>query len=153
MDEQQTQERSEQHLSSSSTATTTVLYATLASLLIGGPLLGMMGFTLLASTTLLVVTSPLLLLFSPVLLPSAFVIVAAMAGFAFAAAMAFGGLLALTWACSYVGGGRGPAVVERIAEMLTGSGERTAEEAKQFGGYLKEKGEEIVPEDRVNGES
>jgi hypothetical protein len=44
-----------------------VLCASLTGMAIGGPLLGMTGFSFLAAVTLLLVSSPLLLLFSPLL--------------------------------------------------------------------------------------
>ncbi|XP_061337571.1 oleosin S1-2 [Gastrolobium bilobum] len=76
---------------------TTVVSASLAAIAIGGPLLGMMGFTFLASTTLLLVCFPLLVLFSPLLLSAAFLLVATLSGFAVAIAMALTGLSMLGW--------------------------------------------------------
>ncbi|KAK7371879.1 hypothetical protein VNO80_05245 [Phaseolus coccineus] len=70
----------------------TLVSASVTALAIGGPILGMMGFSFLASITLLVVCSPLLLLFSPLLLPVAFLFMVTLACFAVADAMALTGL-------------------------------------------------------------
>ncbi|CAJ1971547.1 unnamed protein product [Sphenostylis stenocarpa] len=66
--------------------------ASVAALATVGPMLWMMGFSFLASTTLLLVCSPLLLLFTPLLLPAAFLFMITLAGFAVADAMALTGL-------------------------------------------------------------
>ncbi|KAM3302663.1 oleosin S1-2 [Capsicum chacoense] len=70
----------------------TVIFATVAGIAIGGPILGLMGFSLLSSLTLLVVTSPLLLLFSPLLLGAASVLAVTLAGFGMAVIMGALGL-------------------------------------------------------------
>ncbi|KAM3396441.1 oleosin S1-2 [Capsicum galapagoense] len=70
----------------------TVIFATVAGIAIGGPILGLMGFSLLSSLTLLVVTSPLLLLFSPLLLGAASVLAVTLAGFVMAGIMGALGL-------------------------------------------------------------
>ncbi|KAI4307801.1 hypothetical protein L6164_030944 [Bauhinia variegata] len=76
---------------------TTVLCASLAGVAIGGPLLGMMGFSFLASVTLLIVASPLLLLSSPLLLAAGFLFAGVLIGFAVAAVMALTALSTLGW--------------------------------------------------------
>ncbi|XP_043689281.1 oleosin 5-like [Telopea speciosissima] len=72
--------------------TSTALYATLAGIMIGCPLLCMMGFSFTASAAILLITSPLLFIFSPLLISAAFVLVAAMAGFAAAATLGLAGI-------------------------------------------------------------
>ncbi|KAG5550930.1 hypothetical protein RHGRI_009375 [Rhododendron griersonianum] len=64
---------------------------------LGGPLLVMTGFTVVATVTLILVSSPLLTISSPLLISAGLVLVAALAGFAGAGAMALTGLLALGW--------------------------------------------------------
>ncbi|XP_031481251.1 oleosin H1-like [Nymphaea colorata] len=74
-----------------------MLLATMASVAIVFPLLGMMGFSLFASLTILLLASPLSLLFSPVLLPAAIVLAGAVVAFSFAALLAVAGLSAFAW--------------------------------------------------------
>ncbi|KAL4395835.1 P24 oleosin [Arachis duranensis] len=74
-----------------------VVTSVIGAIAIGAPLLGMMGFGLLASSTLLLVSSPLLLLFSPVILGATFVILGAVAGFSVASVMAVVGIAAVSW--------------------------------------------------------
>ncbi|KAL4343146.1 hypothetical protein HN51_061443 [Arachis hypogaea] len=74
-----------------------VVTSVIGAIAVGAPLLGMMGFGLLASSTLLLVSSPLLLLFSPVILGATFVILGAVAGFSVASVMAVVGIAAVSW--------------------------------------------------------
>ncbi|MED6189290.1 hypothetical protein PIB30_094501 [Stylosanthes scabra] len=74
-----------------------VVSSVIGAITISAPLLGMMGFSLLASSTLLLVSSPLLLLFSPLILGAAFVILGAITGFAVASASAVVGIAAVSW--------------------------------------------------------
>ncbi|KAJ7963493.1 Oleosin [Quillaja saponaria] len=94
----------------------TVLCASLAGIAIGGPLLGMIGFSLLASATLLLVSSPLLLLFSPLLLGAASVLVGAMAGFAMAVALGLAGVSTFGWIVREVRGTRFGGGLERLGD-------------------------------------
>ncbi|CAN6450450.1 unnamed protein product [Victoria cruziana] len=71
--------------------------ATMASVAVVFPLLGMMGFSLFASFTILLLASPLSLLFSPVLLPAAIVLAGAVVAFSFASLLAVSGLTAFAW--------------------------------------------------------
>lgn len=118
----------------------TLLYAAIASVVIGGPLLGMMGFTLLATTTLALVAAPLMLLFSPVIVPAAIVLVGTVVAFGIAVVMAFIGLAMLTWAFRSLAG-FGPGGLERVMGKLRGSAER----GMDFGGYIKQKGDAYEP--------
>lgn len=113
----------------------TVLYASLAGVAIGGPLLGMMGFSFLATMTLLLVTSPLLILFSPLIFGAACVVGFALLGFAMAGAMAIAGISIVSWvfrshtgrrAVGYQGGS-----ASKLLEAV-GAG-------KEWGGYLQPK--------------
>ncbi|MED6218703.1 hypothetical protein PIB30_028906 [Stylosanthes scabra] len=74
-----------------------VVSSVIGAITISAPLLGMMGFSLLASSTLLLVSSPLLLLFSPLILGAAFVILGAITGFVVASATAVVGIAAVSW--------------------------------------------------------
>ncbi|PON47227.1 LOW QUALITY PROTEIN: hypothetical protein PanWU01x14_246080 [Parasponia andersonii] len=67
----------------------TVIYASLAGLAFGGPLLAMAGFSFLASVT---ISWLLLLIFSPLLFGACAVLVAAFAGFGMAAVAGLDGL-------------------------------------------------------------
>ena len=103
----------------------TVLYASLAGVAVAGPLLGMMGFTFLATLTLLLITSPLLIIFSPLLLFAAFVVGVAVVGIAAAVTMAAAGVSAFAWSFrSFREGG------------WTESGEKVKEKGKEWAGYL-----------------
>ncbi|KAM1055436.1 hypothetical protein ACFX13_029661 [Malus domestica] len=106
------------------TSGTKVLLAAFTGLAIGGPLVGLMGFSFLASVTLLVLSSPLLLIFIPLLFFAGFVFVGALAGFAVAAALAFAGMTTLGWIFQELagirllgfGGGNGGGMVERLKD-------------------------------------
>lgn len=74
-----------------------MLSASFAAIAIGGPLLGIMGFSFLMSTMFLIVCSPLLLLFSPLLLGVALLFVGTLVGFGVALAMALTGLSMFGW--------------------------------------------------------
>ncbi|KAE8098918.1 hypothetical protein FH972_016945 [Carpinus fangiana] len=74
-----------------------VLCASVAGMAIGGPLLGMTGFSFIASVALLLISSPLLLLFSPLLFCAALLLVGAVAGFSAAAAIAMAAASTLRW--------------------------------------------------------
>ncbi|XP_051128264.1 oleosin S1-2-like [Andrographis paniculata] len=92
MEIQPIDDRRQSHVSGSSVA-----QAAVAGLVIGGPLLGLMGISFAATASLMVVASPVLILFSPLLFAAAFVFALAMLGFAAAGAMAITGLLAVGW--------------------------------------------------------
>lgn len=118
-----------------------MLCASLTGMAIGGPLLGMTGFSFLASVTLLLVSSPLLLLFSPLLFCAALLLVGAVAAFSAAAAMAMTGVSTLWWAFRELRGrgdvgtlGEG-GVLERLAE----SGERLKKLGEDWAAHLQQK--------------
>ncbi|XVF70964.1 hypothetical protein PTKIN_Ptkin11bG0204600 [Pterospermum kingtungense] len=71
--------------------------ASLACIAVTAPLLGMMGFSFLATLILLVITLPLLLIFSPLLLFVGLVFAGVLTGFALAATMALAGVSVLSW--------------------------------------------------------
>ncbi|XVE80627.1 hypothetical protein DITRI_Ditri14bG0154400 [Diplodiscus trichospermus] len=74
-----------------------MVWASLVSMALTVPLLGMMGFSLLSTLILLVISSPLLLIFSPLLLSVGLLFAGVLAGFAIAAAMALAGVSTLAW--------------------------------------------------------
>lgn len=111
----------------------TVLYAIIAGLVISGPLLGMMGFALLATTTLALLAALPMLLFSPIIVPAGLVLAGSMVAFGVAVGMAFVGLSALTWAFRSVGG------------ALPGGLSRVKEGEMEFGGYLQQKAQAYEP--------
>ncbi|XP_008775902.1 oleosin 5 [Phoenix dactylifera] len=125
---------------------TTILYATLSGLAIGGPLLGMMASTLLASLTLLLAASPFLLLFSPIILPAAFMVAASMAGFGLAAALVVVGISALMLALRYARRGA-PGAISWMMETLTESRQRVKEEWVDHGGCMQHTVEVLPSED------
>ncbi|GAB4845857.1 hypothetical protein Ancab_024861, partial [Ancistrocladus abbreviatus] len=84
----------------------TAVWASIATVAIGGPFLVVTGFSLMASVTLLLIASPLLLIFSPPLLFGGFVLGAGIAGFVAAAVMALAGLSILGWMFRRVRGQR-----------------------------------------------
>lgn len=87
-DKQQMMERRHLHMS-----TKTAVLTSVAGVIIGGPLVGLMGLSFVATMSLLLLSSPLLIIFSPVLLGAAL----AMIGFAVAGAMAVAGLSSVAW--------------------------------------------------------
>ncbi|KAL5972340.1 hypothetical protein ACLOJK_041593 [Asimina triloba] len=104
-----------------------ILYSLLASVAIGGLLLGLMGLTFLASIATLLLSSPVLLVFSPVIFPAGFVIATSVAGIGAAAGMALVGVAALACICRSLRG---------IVEEITESGKRTGEFAGQRSGRI-----------------
>lgn len=87
----------DRHEMSGKTRRVMILMASFAGVVMGGPLLVMMGFSFLASLTLLLVTSPLLIIFSPILFGAGCIFAFAMAGFALAACLGLAGLLSIAW--------------------------------------------------------
>ncbi|KAL2455724.1 Oleosin 5 [Forsythia ovata] len=112
----------------------TVLFASLAGVAIGGPLLGMMGFSFLATLTLLLITSPLLILFSPLIFSAACVVGFAFLGFAVAAAMAIAGMSTVTWVYRSLTGRRAVGYHEGAAGKLVEAGGA----GKDWTGYLQQ---------------
>lgn len=98
-----------------------MVWASLAGVAIGGPLLGMMGFSFLATVTLVVTSSPVLLIFSPLLLGTVFVFAGALTGFTAAMGMAVAGFLSLSWIYrqvrGYLGLGLSLRGYERVKEQ------------------------------------
>ena len=93
-----------------------VVMASATSVALGGPLLGMMGFTIMASLALLLFSSPFLLLFSPLLLFALFVICTATLGFAAAAAMAVTAAAIFAWLITAARRGSAAAVSTGLTE-------------------------------------
>ncbi|XWS51674.1 hypothetical protein CRYUN_Cryun11dG0003600 [Craigia yunnanensis] len=122
--------------------------ASLAGMAVTAALLGMMGFSFLATLILLVIISPLLLMFSPLLLCVGLVFAGVLAGFAVAAAMALAGVSSLAWIYREIRGslGAGYSVTERLAEL----GERVKEQGKDWAEYLQRKVQENSPDTSAN---
>ncbi|CAH8320555.1 unnamed protein product [Eruca vesicaria subsp. sativa] len=93
-----------------------VVFATVASLAVAGPLLGLMSFSLVATVTLFIIVSPLILIFSPVLIATVAILVAAMAGVVVAAVMWLVGIAALVCCGREIGVRTG--VAERMVESV-----------------------------------
>ncbi|KAL6513973.1 hypothetical protein OROHE_019429 [Orobanche hederae] len=106
----------------------TAVMASVAGLVIGGPLLGLM-----AITTLLVVTSPLFIIFFPVLFGAVCVLGLVMFGLATAGVMALAGLSTMAWVLrsytSRISGGRSEKSV----------GDVEGEPGKDWAGYIQQK--------------
>ncbi|KAL2245171.1 oleosin S1-2 [Sesamum indicum] len=118
----------------------TVLLASIAGVIIGGPLLALMGISFLATVTLLLVASPLLLIFSPVLFGAACVLALAVIGFAAAGAMAVAGVSAVAWVVRSFTSRR--AVQFRsglgVSDKLIEGGDEE-EQGKDWAGYIQQK--------------
>ncbi|XP_021896506.1 oleosin 21.2 kDa [Carica papaya] len=82
---------------------TTLVGATVAGVSVAGPLVVIVGFSLLATGILFLITLPLLVIFGPLLFGAALVIAGALAGFGAAATMAVVGLSLLSWSFREVG--------------------------------------------------
>ncbi|CAA7062621.1 unnamed protein product [Microthlaspi erraticum] len=93
-----------------------VLVATIAAMVVVGPLLGLMSFSFVATVTLFLTLSPLMLIFVPVLMVTVAILVAAMVGVGVAAAMWLMGIAALVCCGREFGVGSG--VAERMVEPL-----------------------------------
>ncbi|KAL6547030.1 hypothetical protein OROMI_022751 [Orobanche minor] len=111
----------------------TAVMASVAGLVIGGPLLGLMAITFAAAATLLVVTSPLFIIFFPVLFGASCVLGLVMFGLATAGVMALAGLSTMAWVLrsytSRISGGRSEKVVEDVE----------GEPGKDWAGYIQQK--------------
>ncbi|KAK6934669.1 Oleosin [Dillenia turbinata] len=114
-----------------------VVYASVTSMAIAGPLLAMMGFTLSATVILFLISSPLLLLFSPLLFFVGLLFAAALAGFAVSAALGVAGMFAFRWVYKS-GRGNGGGFVGRMVEKVSEDGEKVKEEGKDWAGYLQD---------------
>lgn len=113
----------------------TAILASIAGVIIGGPLIGLMGISFLATMTLLLVTSPLFILFSPVLFGAACVFALVMLGFAVAAAMAVAGVSSVGWVLpSFTG--------RRAGQLYTGGGVSDELIIESGGGLEKERGDQ-----------
>ncbi|KAK8955369.1 hypothetical protein KSP40_PGU000554 [Platanthera guangdongensis] len=130
--------------------TLSALTVAVTSLAIGGPLLGLTAFSLVTTTAFLAVTTPLLLLFSPVIVPAALVIVAAMACFGFSALLAISGMMAVVYAFRSVLGMLPEEVGRKIKNVVMGKREEVKEKGLDIGGYLEDKGRAYMPEGRLN---
>ncbi|KAK6947147.1 Oleosin [Dillenia turbinata] len=114
----------------------TVVYASVTSIAIAGPLLAMMGFTLSATVILLLISSPLLLLFGPLLFFVGLLFAAALAGFAVSAALCLAGMFAFRWVYKSFGSGDGGGLVGGMVEKVK-------EEGKDWAGFLRNKARAI----------
>ncbi|XP_058113375.1 oleosin S1-2 [Magnolia sinica] len=118
----------------------TILYASLAGIAIGGPLLGMMFFTFLATITTLLISFPLLVIFSPLILSAIFIIFVAIAGFAAAGAMALMGIYAFAQITRRVRERRSAGATDGpIVEKLNESDQKVKEQANDWAGYFQHK--------------
>lgn len=99
----------------------TALLTTAAGVIIGGPLLALMGISFLVTMTLLLVTSPLFLIFSPVLFGAACIFGLVMLGLAAAAAMAVVGVSTVAWVLRSSTSRRG-VQFHGVGDKLIGSG-------------------------------
>ncbi|KAI3456754.1 hypothetical protein Pfo_013417 [Paulownia fortunei] len=120
----------------------TALLASIAGVIIGGPLLGLMGISFLATMTLLLVTSPLFIIFSPVLFGAACVFTLVMFGFAAAGAMAVAGVSAVAWVFRSFTSRRAPGQLYSgvVSDKLIESGGDAEEErGKDWAGYTQQK--------------
>ncbi|CAI9303434.1 unnamed protein product [Lactuca saligna] len=115
----------------------TMLFAVIAGITIGGPLLALMGFSFLATMTLFVISSPLLIIFSPLLMGAGFVFVASLVGFGAAGLMAIAGLWALGWVFPSVKRD-GLEGLEYATEKLVEFGENVKDTGKDWGSHLKQ---------------
>ncbi|KAI3703111.1 hypothetical protein L6452_28866 [Arctium lappa] len=120
----------------------TMLFATVAGITIGGPLLAMTAFSFLATMALFLVTSPLLIIFSPLLIGATFVLLAALGGFGAAAVMAIAGLSALRWVLRSDKGDEFKDV--NLTQKLVDSGEKLKEKVVESGENMMDTGKDWV---------
>lgn len=93
-----------------------VVVATLAAVVVVGPLLGLMSFSLVATVALFLTLSLFMLIFVPVLAVTMAILVSAMVGVGVAAAMWLVGIAALVCCGREIGVGGG--VAERMVESV-----------------------------------
>ncbi|KAL4185879.1 hypothetical protein AMTRI_Chr10g8030 [Amborella trichopoda] len=117
------------------TSGSSVLSSSMAALVIGGPLLGMSGFSFLASMTILIISSPLFLIFSPLLLPVAFVLGCSMVAFAAAGLMGMAGFCAITCVFRSVRGQQ----IGRIPAQVVDTAQKAKEHGKELGAHLQQR--------------
>ncbi|KAL8033304.1 hypothetical protein ABFX02_13G151600 [Erythranthe guttata] len=114
----------------------TALLLSVAGIIIGGPLVALMGIIFAVTMTLLLVASPLFIIFSPVLFGAACVFGLVMLGLAAAGAMAVVGVSAVAWVLrpSYASG-RG---IQFQSDKLIDSG-GGVEQEKDWAGYIQQR--------------
>ncbi|KAL7130709.1 hypothetical protein ABFS83_13G151700 [Erythranthe nasuta] len=117
----------------------TALLLSVAGIIIGGPLVALMGIIFAVTMTLLLVASPLFIIFSPVLFGAACVFGLVMLGLAAAGAMAVVGVSAVAWVLrpSYASG-RG---IQFQSDKLidSGGGGGGVEQEKDWAGYIQQR--------------
>ncbi|GMN45984.1 hypothetical protein TIFTF001_015170 [Ficus carica] len=109
------------------------IVAVVTLLPLGGFLLLLSAVTFFASLLGLAVSTPVFVIFSPIILPAAFVIFMAVAGFLTSGACGITGLSSLTWLANFV---------RRIAAKLPEQADQAKRRVQETAGYLDQKARE-----------
>ncbi|KAL7088201.1 hypothetical protein ACP275_13G114200 [Erythranthe tilingii] len=120
----------------------TALILSVAGIIIGGPLVALMGIIFAVTMTLLLVASPLFIIFSPVLFGAACVFGLVMLGLAAAGAMAVVGVSAVAWVLrpSYTSGrGIDQFQSDKLIDFSGGGDVVEGERGKDWAGYIQQR--------------
>ncbi|KFK37622.1 hypothetical protein AALP_AA3G007200 [Arabis alpina] len=120
----------------------TQVLTVVAGVPVGGTLLLLAGLTLAGSVIGTILAFPLFLIFSPVIVPAAFLIGLAMAGFFTSGAIGLTGLSSMSWVLNFFRRAR-----ENLPEELEEAKQRLADMAEYVGQRTKDAGQTI--EDRA----
>lgn len=122
------------------------IIAVVTLLPLGGFLLLLSGLTFFASLIGLAVSTPVFVIFSPVIVPAAFAIFMAVAGFLTSGAFGITGLSSLTWLANFVRGLRPklPEQAEQAKRRVQDTAGYMGQKARETGQTVQTKAQEAV---------
>lgn len=126
---------------------TSKLLALLTLLPIGAFLLFLAGISFIGTVIGLAITSPLFLIFSPILLPAAFVIAVAVAGFLTSGAFGVTALSSVSWMANYLRRSRVPFQLDQAEQWVREAAAQAAQTAEEAGQAIQNKAQEWVKTD------
>ncbi|KAG6584204.1 Oleosin 5, partial [Cucurbita argyrosperma subsp. sororia] len=126
---------------------TSKLLALLTLLPIGAFLLFLAGISFIGTVIGLAITSPLFLIFSPILLPAAFVIAVAVAGFLTSGAFGVTALSSVSWMANYLRRSRVPFQLDQAKQWVREAAAQAAQTAEEAGQAIQSKAQDWVKTD------
>ncbi|XP_022924076.1 oleosin 16.4 kDa-like isoform X2 [Cucurbita moschata] len=129
------------------TLSTSKLLALLTLLPIGAFLLFLAGISFIGTVIGLAITSPLFLIFSPILLPAAFVIAVAVAGFLTSGAFGVTALSSVSWMANYLRKSRVPFQLDQAKQWVREAAAQAAQTAEEASQAIQTKAQDWVKTD------
>ncbi|XP_023000700.1 oleosin 16.4 kDa-like [Cucurbita maxima] len=126
---------------------TSKLFALLTLLPIGAFLLFLAGISFIGTVVGLAITSPLFLIFSPILLPAAFVITVAVAGFLTSGAFGVTALSSVSWMANYLRRSRVPFQLDQAKQWVREAAAQAAQTAEEASQAIQTKAQDWVKTD------